>query len=107
MMQGVLFPLLYLLVFTRPVLCDLGSSFIDSGRQLIFPDPPGLGKLATAYDKGLFTPLESLKVISSETVYTALGHPAFPEYSVRIKKSNFCDDSVGCVTCSLSHDLPG
>ena len=26
--------------------------------------------------------------------FTTLGHPEFPRYSVRIKKSHFCDGSV-------------
>lgn len=45
------------------------------------------------HDASLFTPVEDLSILSGET-FTALGHPAFPKYSVRIKQSNWCDGSV-------------
>lgn len=50
------------------------------------------------YDAGLFTPLESLSYLS-ETTFTALRHPFFPNYNVRIKKSKFCDTTVKYVLC--------
>ncbi|OSX56451.1 hypothetical protein POSPLADRAFT_1160107 [Postia placenta MAD-698-R-SB12] len=51
----------------------------------------------TDYDAGLFTPLEDLTyVLSGE--FTSLNHPTFPKYSVRIKKSDFCDGTVGAYT---------
>jgi hypothetical protein len=40
-----------------------------------------------------FEPFGSLDALSSSD-FTTLGHPAFPRYSVRIKKSNFCDGTV-------------
>lgn len=45
------------------------------------------------YNEGLFTPAEDLSILS-ETEYTTLSHPEFPRYSVRVKKSPFCDDTV-------------
>ncbi|KAJ7612594.1 serine carboxypeptidase [Roridomyces roridus] len=50
-----------------------------------------------AYDDGLFTPVEDLSALS-ETQFSVLGHPAFPNYNVRIKKSAFCDETVGAYT---------
>ncbi|PPQ69455.1 hypothetical protein CVT26_002865 [Gymnopilus dilepis] len=50
-----------------------------------------------SYDSGLFSPLEDLSVLS-ETEFTTLGHPAFPNYNVRVKKSNFCDGTVNSYT---------
>ncbi|KAF8868251.1 Alpha/Beta hydrolase protein [Gymnopilus junonius] len=45
----------------------------------------------------LFTPLEDLSILS-ESEFTTLGHPAFPQYNVRVKKSNFCDGTVNSYT---------
>jgi hypothetical protein len=45
------------------------------------------------YDRELFAPFEYLNKLSEEK-YTSLGHPLFPHYGVRIKKSNFCDGTV-------------
>ncbi|KAJ7615848.1 serine carboxypeptidase [Roridomyces roridus] len=50
-----------------------------------------------AYDDGLFTPLEDLNALSL-TQLSVLGHPAFPNYSVRIKKTAFCDGTVSAYT---------
>jgi hypothetical protein len=30
----------------------------------------------------------------SEAKYTALGHPAYPQHGVRVKKPSFCDGTV-------------
>ncbi|KIL59541.1 hypothetical protein M378DRAFT_169205 [Amanita muscaria Koide BX008] len=49
------------------------------------------------YDDGLFTPFEDLTTLSSDS-YTTLAHPFFPDYSLRLKKSNLCDDSVNSYT---------
>ncbi len=46
-----------------------------------------------AYDAGLFTPVEDLHSLSVSD-FTALSHPAFPNYNVRIKTSDFCDGIV-------------
>ncbi|TCD59953.1 hypothetical protein EIP91_011017, partial [Steccherinum ochraceum] len=47
---------------------------------------------------GLFSPFEDLKLLSTSE-FTTLGHPAFPKYSVRIKKStDFCDGTVSAYT---------
>jgi cathepsin A (carboxypeptidase C) len=50
-----------------------------------------------AYNDGLFSPAEDLSILS-ESEFTTLGHPAFPRYSVRVKKSSFCDETVKSYT---------
>ncbi|KAF7302832.1 Carboxypeptidase [Mycena kentingensis (nom. inval.)] len=40
-----------------------------------------------------FAPLGNLDVLA-ESSFTTFAHPAFPNYSVRIKKSDFCDGTV-------------
>ncbi|KAF7330037.1 Carboxypeptidase [Mycena kentingensis (nom. inval.)] len=52
---------------------------------------------APQYDAGLFTPLEDMNALSA-TEFTTLGHPEFPKYGVRIKKSAFCDETVKSYT---------
>ncbi|KAJ7898651.1 serine carboxypeptidase [Mycena olivaceomarginata] len=44
-----------------------------------------------------FTPIGTLDVLSEHS-FTALTHPEFPAYGVRIKKTNFCDEGVGAYT---------
>ncbi|KAJ7262497.1 Alpha/Beta hydrolase protein [Mycena rebaudengoi] len=44
-----------------------------------------------------FSPAGTLDILS-ESSFTALAHPNFPNYGVRIKKSNFCDETVGAYT---------
>nr|GAT52547.1 predicted protein [Mycena chlorophos] len=44
-----------------------------------------------------FTPLRALNVLAA-TKFTTLVHPAFPNYGVRVKKSNFCDGTVASYT---------
>lgn len=51
---------------------------------------------AVSCDDGLFTPVEHLSALSADS-FTTLDHPYFPNYSVRIKKSNFCDATVKSV----------
>lgn len=46
-----------------------------------------------SYDNQLFSPLEDLSLLSASE-FTTLGHPLFPDYHVRIKKSDFCDGTV-------------
>lgn len=61
---------------------------VDNARS----NPNSIGY--ESYDNGLFTPAEDLTALST-TAFTTLGHPAFPRYSVRIKKSSdFCDTTV-------------
>ncbi|TFK38772.1 serine carboxypeptidase [Crucibulum laeve] len=50
-----------------------------------------------AYDHGLFSPMEDLSALS-ETSFTTLAHPFFPHYSVRVKKSPVCDETVKSYT---------
>ncbi|PPR07804.1 hypothetical protein CVT26_014989 [Gymnopilus dilepis] len=51
----------------------------------------------SSYSDGLFTPVESLSSLSSSD-FTTLSHPFFPHYGVRVKKSNFCDETVNAYT---------
>ncbi|OBZ71079.1 Carboxypeptidase Y A [Grifola frondosa] len=51
----------------------------------------------TSYDAGLFTPMGNMNLLPTSE-FTRLGHPAFPNYSVRIKKSDFCDGGVQSFT---------
>jgi hypothetical protein len=57
--------------------------------------PIAANALAGHYDQlqGLFTPFESLSKLSLDS-FTSLSHPLFPNYNVRIKKSDFCDGTV-------------
>ena len=57
----------------------------------------------SSYDDGLFAPIEDLGLISTSG-FTTLGHPAFPNYQVRIKKSDFCDGTVKYV-CPQTNEL--
>ncbi|KAJ7435486.1 Alpha/Beta hydrolase protein [Mycena galericulata] len=53
----------------------------------------------SAFNSGVqdFTPVGTLSVLS-ETSFTALSHPEFPQYGVRIKKTSFCDETVSSFT---------
>lgn len=73
---------------------------VASAAQHSFTVQQGVNFAADQYDAGLFTPLGDLSALSTD-VYTALSHPLFPNYNVRIKKSDFCDGTVGCVVTSL------
>ena len=68
--------------------------------QHSFTVQQGVNIAADQYDAGLFTPLGDLSALSTD-VYTTLSHPLFPNYNVRIKKSDFCDGTVGCVVTTL------
>ncbi|KAK7001939.1 carboxypeptidase [Favolaschia claudopus] len=46
---------------------------------------------------GSFVPLRTLDAVS-ETAFTTLKHPLFPNYGVRIKQSNFCEESARAYT---------
>lgn len=69
----------------------LGTSGRRTSKQ---PVKSFLPSYTAPYDDGLFTPIEQLGALS-EAQFTTLSHPVFPNYSVRIKKSNdFCDGTV-------------
>ncbi|KAJ6456224.1 serine carboxypeptidase [Mycena vitilis] len=53
--------------------------------------------ISNAYDEGMFTPMEDMNLLS-ETEFSVLSHPVFPNYNVRIKKSTFCDETVKAYT---------
>ncbi|KAI0644057.1 serine carboxypeptidase [Trametes meyenii] len=46
---------------------------------------------------GLFIPVENLRLLSTSG-FTTLQHPAFPQHSVRVKQSHFCDEFVRAYT---------
>ncbi|KAE9394304.1 alpha/beta-hydrolase [Gymnopus androsaceus JB14] len=54
----------------------------------------GIWSSGTAFSNSeFFTPLETLSNVK-DSEFSILGHPFFPRYSVRIKKSDFCDPTV-------------
>ncbi|CCM02038.1 uncharacterized protein FIBRA_04114 [Fibroporia radiculosa] len=55
------------------------------------------GSVFEPYNTSSFVPLEDLSLLSI-TDFTTLRHPVFPQHSVRVKKSNFCDGSVAAYT---------
>ena len=60
---------------------------------------------AAPYDDGLFTPVEDLSALSTDS-FTTLSHPFFPNYSVRIKQTTFdCDTQSTSVHLSACHFL--
>ncbi|KAJ3499942.1 hypothetical protein NMY22_g19436 [Coprinellus aureogranulatus] len=72
--------------------CGLQGAGAHDASQRVLDYEPG-----RVYDAGLFTPLEDLNVLS-ETQFTALKHPLFPDHGVRIKKTKFCDGTVDSFT---------
>ncbi|KAJ8457603.1 hypothetical protein ONZ45_g18247 [Pleurotus djamor] len=63
------------------------GSFVQVGRTY---DP-------RPFDAKSFSPLETLDALV-ETDFTVFGHPAFPRYNVRAKKTKFCDGTVNSYT---------
>lgn len=57
-------------------------------------EPWYTGAARGMYNHGLSFDLSAL----SKTDFTHLGHPAFPGYGVRIKRTTFCDDTVKAYT---------
>ena len=77
-------------LFRSVVLVGLvASSLVGAAQQPLVIGGNSFGH----YDAGLFNPVEDLGLLSTSE-FTTLGHPAFPNYNVRIKKSDFCDGSV-------------
>ncbi|EKM51694.1 uncharacterized protein PHACADRAFT_261985 [Phanerochaete carnosa HHB-10118-sp] len=75
-------------------LLGLAASSVVSGAQQPFALSGGKFE---SYDAGLFSPVEDLGLLSTSE-FTALAHPTFPNYNVRIKKSDFCDGTVRAFT---------
>lgn len=65
-------------------------------KQYALSDPSGYQLTLAPFTNDSFSPFGTLDTLSAEA-YTVIGHPAFPNHSVRIKKSSFCDSSVKCV----------
>ena len=53
----------------------------------------GGGQVRPVQEVLVLNPLLNPNTISDST-YAVLGHPKFPKYNVRIKKSHFCDGTV-------------
>ncbi|KAF7367689.1 Carboxypeptidase [Mycena sanguinolenta] len=70
---------------------------LASASQTVLNGPFAGIPRVSAYDEGLFTPMEDMNALS-ETSFSVLSHPVFPNYNVRIKKSSFCDDTVNSYT---------
>jgi carboxypeptidase C (cathepsin A) len=76
----------------------LALSLAAHGAFTTQQDAPGQSYFGNVnYADGLFTPVESLSSLS-DNAFTTMGHPFFPRYSVRIKKSQFCDKTVNSYT---------
>ena len=71
-------------------LLGLAASYVVGATQQ--PFAVGANGFAS-YDAGLFRPMEDMNLLSVSE-FTTLGHPFFPKYNVRIKKSDFCDGTV-------------
>lgn len=91
MLAASLLSLLVLITATTAAQRPLVQQFVDNGQTYSGIDLPGSDQ---AYDAGLFTPLEEFSLLSTSE-FTTLSHPLFPNYNVRIKKSDFCDGTVG------------
>ncbi|KAJ7073301.1 serine carboxypeptidase [Mycena belliarum] len=72
-------------------------SAIANAYQTAFSNPVSGSFRASTYNEGLFTPMEDMNVLS-ETEFSVLGHPEFPNYGVRIKKSAVCNDTTKAYT---------
>lgn len=94
MLAASLLSLLALTTATTAAQRPLVQQFVDNGQTYSGIDLPGSDQ---AYDAGLFTPLEEFSLLSTSE-FTTLSHPLFPNYNVRIKKSDFCDGTVGAYT---------
>jgi carboxypeptidase C (cathepsin A) len=80
---------------TTQTFLGLGNPNRGTSRQ---PVKSFTQSFTAPYNEGLFMPVEELSALS-EAQFTTLGHPVFPNYSVRIKKSSdFCDGTVNAYT---------
>jgi hypothetical protein len=92
----VFFQLLYAIVHaSQTVLSGQISGIPQYDYHNFEPILCANGFRVSAYDEGLFTPMEDMNALS-ETTFSVLSHPVFPNYNVRIKKSSFCDNTVKC-----------
>jgi hypothetical protein len=48
---------------------------------------------SASYDDEMFTPVGDLSLLN-ESGYTTFGHPLYPHYGVRMKRTRFCDETV-------------
>ncbi|CAA7266369.1 unnamed protein product [Cyclocybe aegerita] len=71
--------------------CCLGAT-IASIQEFL-----GVPASYQSYAQHLFSPVEHLSALSTSE-FTTFGHPEFPRYGVRMKKSSFCDETVNGYT---------
>ncbi|KAK1217826.1 hypothetical protein PQX77_019499 [Marasmius sp. AFHP31] len=79
------------------VLFALISSSAASQNAFFGPPHVSVSQNVVHDNENFFTPVESLEFVS-ETDFTSLRHPLFPNHSARIKKSRFCDHTVNAYT---------
>ncbi|KAF8188264.1 serine carboxypeptidase [Mycena galopus ATCC 62051] len=74
----------------------LFATLVNASQTVLSGPYLGIPRVS-AYDEGLFSPMEDMNALS-ETAFSVMSHPVFPNYNVRIKKSSFCDDTVKAYT---------
>ncbi|KAJ8515289.1 hypothetical protein ONZ45_g7265 [Pleurotus djamor] len=89
----------FIAAFVSTALANSGQAYYDIFN---YQRPGSFGRLGNAYDPrpfdaNSFLPLKTLDALV-ETDFTVFGHPAFPKYSVRAKKTKFCDGTVNSYT---------
>ena len=88
-------------------LLSLAVSSYALSQSVLGLKQPGYPKTyaqSAPYDDGVFTPVEHLSTLSVDS-FTTLDHPYFPNHSVRIKKTIFCDGTVKSVAISDHSNL--
>ncbi|KAI0644056.1 serine carboxypeptidase [Trametes meyenii] len=85
-----------LLPLLAPLACvALGLPYVGAWRTSL--DTNAGQSTFSTYDDGMFTPIGELSHLSTSS-FTRLAHPAFPQHSVRVKRSRFCDGEVDAYT---------
>jgi len=72
----------------KPKFSQSGLPNLKKGTVRSTPPVP-----LSTYNDRLFTPIEDLSTLS-ETEFTPISHPFFPNVGARIKKTKFCDGTV-------------
>ena len=75
-----------------PLACLVGATVAQAQLQHVLS---GTERLHTGIAN--YTGL-GLSAIAQQDAYVALTHPRFPAYQVRVKKTEFCDPTVKCVS---------
>ena len=83
------FRILYWLGASLTLVCATGPQVVFHESES--PSTP-VNSPVHAYDASQVQPLHLSSIGSGG--FTALSHPSFPNYCVRVKKSHFCDPTV-------------